>query len=73
MQNDLLQLLIDAKLAGSSREGGGYWFRSNEEAAELALDVLGVWLEEHAAMRLEELVDGCTDEARLFLSLVLPV
>lgn len=45
--DDLRQLLVDAKLAGSHRDGGGYWFRSNEEAAELALDALGDWLGEH--------------------------
>lgn len=48
--DDLLQLLIDAKLAGGKAplQGlTGYWFRSNEEAAQLALDVLGDWLQEH--------------------------
>ena len=46
--DDLLQLLTNAKLAGSKYgDAGGYWFRSNEEAAQLALDVLGDWLQEH--------------------------
>jgi hypothetical protein len=45
--DDLLQLLIDAKLAGDRAPLEGYWFRSNEEAAQLALDVLGDWLQEH--------------------------
>lgn len=48
--DDLLQLLTNAKLAGAKlpeSAGSGYWFRNNEEAAQLALDVLGDWLQKH--------------------------
>lgn len=46
---DLRQMLIDAKLAGTRLTEGGYVFRSNEQAADAALTVFAKWLESKRA------------------------
>lgn len=45
--DDLFQLLVKAKLAGTKLLGGGYSFRSNEDAAWTALSVIGDWLKQN--------------------------
>lgn len=42
--DDLRQMLIDAKLTGNGLPEGGYYLRSNEQAADLALLVVAKWL-----------------------------
>lgn len=39
LADDLLKCLIDAKLAGTKDGDGSYRFRSNEQAARIALGV----------------------------------
>jgi hypothetical protein len=45
-QSSLLQKLVEAKLAGAKLPHGGYFFRSNEQAAERALAVFERWAKE---------------------------